>query len=84
VTKRLENLNIEFAFTKEAKDLLCELGYDPAMGARPLRRAIQRYLEDPLSERLLRGEVTNNCRLKVDAGNKELQFTVEPASEAQV
>ena len=84
VTRRLDNLNIEFEFTDAAKDMLCELGYDPAMGARPLRRAIQRYLEDPLSERLLRGEVTNNCRLRIDAGNKELQFTVEPAPEPQV
>jgi ATP-dependent Clp protease ATP-binding subunit ClpC len=84
VTRRLDNLNIDFEFTDAAKDMLCELGYDPAMGARPLRRAIQRYLEDPLSERLLRGEVTNNCRLRIDAGNKELQFTVEPAPEPQV
>ncbi|HOX26512.1 MAG TPA: ATP-dependent Clp protease ATP-binding subunit [Candidatus Krumholzibacteria bacterium] len=84
VTRRLDNLNIDFAFSDAAKDMLCDLGYDPAMGARPLRRAIQRYLEDPLSERLLRGEVTSNCRLRIDAGNNQLVFTVEPKQEAQV
>jgi ATP-dependent Clp protease ATP-binding subunit ClpC len=84
VTKRLENLNIEFDFSPAAKDMLCDLGYDPAMGARPLRRAIQRYLEDPLSERLLRGEVTNNSRLKIDVGNDELTFEVEPKAGAEV
>jgi len=84
VTRRLDNLHIVFEFTEAAKDMLCDMGYDPAMGARPLRRAIQRYLEDPLSERLLRGEVNNNSRLRVDAGNQELQFTVVPAEGAQV
>jgi ATP-dependent Clp protease ATP-binding subunit ClpC len=84
VTKRLENLHIEFEFTEPAKDMLCDLGYDPTMGARPLRRAIQRYLEDPLSERLLRGEITGNCHLRIDAGNKQLSFTVGPLASAKV
>ncbi len=84
VTKRLVSLNIEFVFSEPAKDMLCELGYDPSMGARPLRRAIQRYLEDPLSERLLRGEVTSNTRLLIDAGNEQLTFTVEPKAGAEV
>ncbi|MBD3222185.1 AAA domain-containing protein [bacterium] len=84
VTHRLENLNIEFDFTEAAKDMLCDLGYDPAMGARPLRRAIQRYLEDPLSERLLRGEVTGNSRLRIDVGNDELTFSVQPKAGAEV
>jgi len=85
VTKRLHNLNIEFEFTQASKDLLCELGYNPEQGARPLRRSIQKYLEDPLSEKLLRGEVTSNCRLRIDAaGERELSFTVMPKEEAQV
>jgi len=84
VTKRLVNLKIEFEFTEAAKDMLCELGYDPSMGARPLRRAIQRYLEDPLSERLLRGEVSSNSHLRIDAGNDELTFTVAPKEGAEV
>ncbi|MDD5718693.1 MAG: ATP-dependent Clp protease ATP-binding subunit [Candidatus Krumholzibacteria bacterium] len=84
VTRRLDNLNIEFEFTEAAKDMLCDLGYDPAMGARPLRRAIQRYLEDPLSERLLRGEITGNCHLRIDAGNKQLLFTMGPVVKTPV
>jgi len=78
VNKRLQNLEIEFAFTDSAKEFLVTVGFDPDHGARPLRRAIQRYVEDPLSEKLLRGEVTSHCRLVVGAANDALSFTVEP------
>ncbi len=78
VSKRLSNLEIEFDFTAAAKEFLCEVGFDPDQGARPLRRAIQKYLEDPLSEKLLRGEVRSNCRLVIGVGNDGLTFTVDP------
>ena len=78
VNDRLRNMNIVFDFQDDAKDFLCRVGYDPDQGARPLRRAIQRYVEDPLSERLLRGEVTSNCRLVVTAGSDGLVFNAEP------
>ncbi len=78
VNSRLASLEIEFDFTAEAKEFLTSVGFDPDNGARPLRRAIQRYVEDPLSEKLLRGEVRSNCRLVIGAANERLSFTVEP------
>src|SRR5207249_2405471 len=52
--------------TEPAKDLLVEKGWDPAMGARPLRRAIQRYIEDPLADFVLREELTPGATVVVD------------------
>ena len=75
VCRRLENMEISFEFEDGAKTFLCDVGTDLEQGARPLRRAIQKYLEDPLSEKLLRGEVTANSHLKVSAENGALVFT---------
>ncbi|MDD4856494.1 MAG: ATP-dependent Clp protease ATP-binding subunit [Candidatus Krumholzibacteria bacterium] len=74
--KRLEAQSIEFEITVEAREFILEKGYNPDHGARPLKRAIQRYLEDPLSERLLSGELTKNDQLKITAepGARELTF----------
>jgi ATP-dependent Clp protease ATP-binding subunit ClpC len=52
--------------TEEAKDLLVEKGWDPAMGARPLRRAIQRYIEDPLADFVLRSQLPAGSTVVVD------------------
>ena len=57
VTKRLAMRNIHLEFSPESKSLLIDKGYDEKYGARPLRRAVERYLEDPLAEALLRGDV---------------------------
>jgi len=84
VNDRLRNLDIEFEFTDESKIFLCDVGFDPKQGARPLRRAIQKYLEDPLSEKLLRGEVTGNCRLLIGVERGKLSFAVNPKDAAQV
>ena len=84
VNKRLEKMLISFDFSQGAKDFLCESGFDPEQGARPLRRAIQKYVEDPLSERLLRGEVKGNSVLEVGAGNNELTFTVRVLEEPEI
>jgi ATP-dependent Clp protease ATP-binding subunit ClpC len=84
VSRRLKNLEIEFEFTPECKELLCEVGYDPDRGARPLRRAIQKYLEDPLSEKLLRGEVSNSCRLVIGVEGDRLSFEAHPKEGAKV
>ncbi len=78
VSDRLRNLEINFDFSRECKDFLCEVGFDPELGARPLRRAIQKYVEDPLSERLLRGQVTSNSQLTVGMQNGKLTFLCEP------
>ena len=81
VNQRLRNMEVNFTFTDEAKDFLCRVGYDPEQGARPLRRSIQKYVEDPLSEKLLRGEISHNSQVVVGGGNDELTFTSEPLSE---
>jgi ATP-dependent Clp protease ATP-binding subunit ClpC len=71
--KRLEAQNIEFEITEEAREFILEKGYNPEHGARPLKRAIQKYLEDPLSEKLLNGEITRS---------EQLRITAEPGAEA--
>nr|MEE4268255.1 ATP-dependent Clp protease ATP-binding subunit [Candidatus Krumholzibacteria bacterium] len=78
VSGRLSNLEIAFEFTEDCKDFLCEVGYDPKMGARPLRRAIQKHVEDPLSEKLLRGEILSGGRLVIDLDGGKLSFRNEP------
>jgi len=65
--KRLGAQGIEFEITDEAREFILEKGYNPEHGARPLKRAIQKYLEDPLSEKLLNGEITRNDQLKITA-----------------
>jgi ATP-dependent Clp protease ATP-binding subunit ClpC len=84
VNERLRGLEIEFEFTDQAKDFLCEVGFDPTRGARPLRRAIQKHLEDPLSEKLLRGEVKSHCRLSIGVQADKLTFKVCPLDKAKV
>ncbi|MFT5232413.1 MAG: ATP-dependent Clp protease ATP-binding subunit ClpC [Candidatus Krumholzibacteriia bacterium] len=83
VSDRLKNMEIEFEFTRACKDLLCEVGYDHKMGARPLRRAIQKHVEDPLSEKLLRGEVAKGCKLIIGAKGQELSFKCIPKEEVK-
>ncbi len=78
VSDRLRNLEIQFDFTGPCKEFLCEVGFDPLLGARPLRRAIQKYVEDPLSEQLLRGQITSNSLLTIGEKNGKLTFLSEP------
>ncbi|HRW39784.1 MAG TPA: AAA family ATPase, partial [Aquihabitans sp.] len=68
---QLEAQGIGIELTDAAKDYLVEKGYDPTMGARPLRRAIQRYVEDPLSERLLYKQFRAGEIVIVDVGTDE-------------
>ena len=76
VLEQLETQQLDLALTDDAKEFLGTKGYDPELGARPLRRAIQRLLEDPLSERVLLGEFTAGMTILVglDSENDELTF----------
>lgn len=65
VTARLKAKSIHVLLAQEAVDFLIEQGYDPAYGARPMRRAVERHLEDPLAEALLRGEVKQGDTVEV-------------------
>jgi ATP-dependent Clp protease ATP-binding subunit ClpC len=62
---RISSLGIEFEFTPEAKEFLVDKGYDPKFGARPLRRAVQKYVEDPISEEILKGTFKEGSKIKV-------------------
>jgi ATP-dependent Clp protease ATP-binding subunit ClpA len=73
----LESKGLSLEVTQSAKDVLMTEGYDPAFGARPMKRAIQRLLQDPLSLRLLNGDFTAGDMVVVegDAGKHALEFT---------
>jgi len=73
---RLKVLDMKIKFTKDSKKFLIDKGFDPALGARPLRRAIQRYLEDPLSEILLRRGLNREAEIHVGAEKDKLSFEV--------
>jgi ATP-dependent Clp protease ATP-binding subunit ClpC len=76
LAKRLAERGVSFKLTPEAKDWLAEKGFEPTYGARPLRRAIQKYLEDPLSEEILRGQYAGDCELEIvpDPDADKLKF----------
>jgi len=70
--------------TEDAKEMLVEKGYDPAMGARPLRRAIQRHIEDPLADFVLGAELTPGSTIMVDRkGDEEVDITIIPGEERE-
>ena len=71
---RLAERGITLELTDEAKELLAEQGWDPTYGARPLKRAIQRSLENPLALRLLEGEFADGDTIRVDVADGELSF----------
>jgi len=75
VQKLLKDRKITLALSEEAKAWLGRVGYDPVYGARPLKRAIQRYLQDPLADLLLRGEVPDGATVKVEEGDGQLKLT---------
>ena len=62
--------------SEDAKKFLLDKGTDIKYGASPLRRAIQRYVEDELSDRILRSELTNGNTVKIDLKNNELSFEI--------
>ena len=72
---RLEDRNMTLSLSAAAKDRLIEIGFDPALGARPLRRAVQREIEDKLSEKILHGELLNTEHIDVDYIGGEFVFT---------
>jgi ATP-dependent Clp protease ATP-binding subunit ClpC len=84
VHTRLKPRQITFRLTPEATAFLIEKGYDPAYGARPLRRAVERYMEDPMAEELLRGTIKNGDFVVVGEKDKALTFTVGADTSASV
>jgi ATP-dependent Clp protease ATP-binding subunit ClpB len=72
----LKDRKIAIDLTDAAKRWLGRVGYDPVYGARPLKRAVQRYVQDPLAERLLGGEIPDGSAVKIDEGDGALTFVV--------
>ena len=79
---RLADRGLALELTDAAKDALGDAGWDPAYGARPLKRAIQRLLENPLALRLLEGGYAPGDTILVDAQNGDLVFTKAVAETA--
>ncbi len=74
LNQQMEDQGITLEIDEDAKAWLAKQGYDPAYGARPLRRAIQRHIEDPLSEEVLRGEFANGGVVQIKTAGEELVF----------
>src|SRR6266487_1615883 len=74
VLSRIKAKDVHLELKQSAKEFLIEKGYDPQYGARPMRRAVERYLEDPLAEELLRGNVKTGDRVEVAVADGKLSF----------
>ena len=83
VLTRLKGKQLELVLDQSARDFLVEKGYDPTYGARPMRRAVERYLEDPMAEEILKGMLQPNEPIQVAVGDGKLTFTqkTSPAPE---
>jgi ATP-dependent Clp protease ATP-binding subunit ClpB len=68
VERLLESRKLKLEVTERAIDRLAELGYDPALGARPVRRTVLKNVQDPVADALLRGKIADGSRLVVDLG----------------
>ena len=79
---RLAERKLGIELSEEAKSWLAKEGYDPVYGARPLRRVIEHHVENPLSTKLLRGELKEGDTVKVDLGDEGLTFTAKVATKA--
>ena len=77
VQKLLNDRKITLDLTDAALRWLGRVGYDPVYGARPLKRAVQKYLQDPLAEMLIEGKILDGATLKIDEGDGELRIEVE-------
>jgi ATP-dependent Clp protease ATP-binding subunit ClpC len=79
---RLDDRDLKLILTSSAKEKLIELGYEPSLGARPLRRVVQREIEDAISERILSGDVKNSQDILVDFSSGEFSFVSTERAES--
>jgi ATP-dependent Clp protease ATP-binding subunit ClpB len=80
--KLLEDRKIALTLDAKARDWLAEKGYDPAYGARPLKRVIQKFVQDPLSELILSGRIKDSEKVSISAGRRGLTFNGNPVAAA--
>ena len=83
VQKRLEERNLKITLTDAAREWLADVGFDPMFGARPLRRAVQRHVENVLAREILEGRIIDGDVLAVDLGDGALTFQKSPIVEAE-
>jgi len=83
IQNRVLGRNIELKITKPAREFLLEKGFDKTYGARQLRRTVERYLEDPIAEEILRGTIENNSVVTVRANKEKLAFKGEPVATGE-
>ncbi len=83
VMERLKARNIKLELDDAAQDFLVEKGYDPQYGARPMRRSVERYLEDPLAEEILRGHLNDNEPVQVSVEDDKLSFSQKTSAEGE-
>ena len=80
VRKRLAERDIHFELDASARHLLLEKGFDPTYGARPMRRAVERFLEDPMAEEIIRGDLREGETISISAKDDKLEFTQKESS----
>ncbi|MFM2170537.1 MAG: hypothetical protein RI957_766 [Verrucomicrobiota bacterium] len=83
LAKRLKEKSITLELTEPTRDLLIAKGYDPSYGARPMRRAVERYLEDPLAEALLRGDIKSGDHVEVIRRDNSEELLFQPTAIAK-
>ena len=83
LAKRLKDKAIDLVLTDSSRDLLIAKGYDPSYGARPMRRAVERFLEDPLAEALLRGDIKSGDHVEVIRRDNSEELLFQPTTPSQ-
>jgi ATP-dependent Clp protease ATP-binding subunit ClpC len=85
VSNRLEDKGITFELTSRAKEFLAEKGFNPTFGARPLKRTIQKHVEDPLAEEILKGQFSGRCEVVVDRSKDQdkLSFQIKTVPQEE-
>ena len=83
VEQRLAERSIKLKVNEEAKAWLAQKGYDPVYGARPLRRAIQRYAENPISTQILQGKFKEGDTIAIGVQEDNLSFTVKKTTKVK-
>jgi ATP-dependent Clp protease ATP-binding subunit ClpB len=74
IAEMAKKQNITLTLSNEAKDWLGQLGYDPSFGARPLKRVMQKYIVNALSEKILKGEITEGDSVELVLNDRQLEF----------
>jgi ATP-dependent Clp protease ATP-binding subunit ClpA len=81
--KRLAERKISMTLTERAKEFLAKEGFDPVYGARPLKRAIQRFIQDPLALKILQGEFSEGDTIEADAAPKNGLIFSKPSAKGR-